>query len=73
MTAKEKLLKRLPKKCHEMVLDRVPEDGLVDDCQYMLYFNYGVSFAGYENCGSFPVKSITEAAQIIKQDCEYCG
>lgn len=71
MTAKEKLLKRLPKKYHGMVLDLVPEGDLVDGCRYMLYFNYGVSFAGYENCGGFPVKSITEAIQLLKNDCEW--
>ena len=70
MSAKEKLLKRLPKKYHGMVLDLVPEGGLVDDCQYMLYFNEHVSFCGYEECGGFPVKSITEAVRIIKEDCE---
>lgn len=71
MTAKEKLLKRLPKKYHGFVMDIVPEGDLVDDCKYMLYFNEGVSFAGYENVGGFPAKSIAEAVKLIEEDCEW--
>lgn len=71
MTPKDKLLKRLPPKYHCMVSDIVAEDGLIDDCRYMLYLNPGVSFGGIKNIGSLPVKSITEAALIIKEDCEY--
>lgn len=67
MTLNEKLLKRLPKKYHERFKMIEAEDGLVDDCKYMLYWNapwtddgeYGV-----ESC--FPVKSITEAIEHIK-------
>ena len=35
-TVKMKLLKKLPKKYHERVLDFEQEDDLVDDCKYML-------------------------------------
>lgn len=66
MTLKEKLLKRLPKKYHNIVKDIEAEYGLVDDCPYMLYFNDGVSFCGEEDMYSFPVKSITEATEIVK-------
>lgn len=71
MTTKEKLLKRLPKKYHGFVMDIVPEGDLVDDCKYMLYFNEGVNFCGYEDVGGWPVKSITEAVQYIKADCSW--
>jgi len=70
MTAYEKLMKRLPMKYHPIVMDIQPEGDLIDDCKYMLYFNEGVSFAGYENVGGFPVKSITEAVHLIIEDCE---
>lgn len=70
MNAKEKLLTRLPKKYRSYVMDFVPEGDLVDDCKYMLYFNEGVSFCGYEDVGGWPVKSITEAISVIKNDCE---
>lgn len=71
MTDMQRLLNRLPKKFHRFVKDFEAEGGLVDDCKYMLYFNYGVSFAGYENVGGFPVKSIAEAVKLIKEDCEW--
>lgn len=67
MTPKERLLKRLPKKYHERVKDFKEEDGLVDDCKYMLDWfepwtdsdKWGVGFC-------FPVKSISEAIEHIK-------
>ena len=66
MTLKDKLFKRLPKKYHNIVKDIRLEDGLIDDCPYLLYFNDGVSFCGEEDMYSFPVKSITEAIKIVK-------
>jgi len=71
MTYKEKLLKRLPKHYHEMIYDFVPADGLVDECKYLIYFNLGVSFCGYKDPGSWPVKTMNEAIQTIKECCEY--
>lgn len=71
MTNLQRLFKRLPKKYHRFVKDFEAEGGLVDDCMYMLYFNEGVSFAGYENVGGFPVKSIAEAVKLIEEDCEW--
>lgn len=68
MSMKEKLLKRLPKKYHHIVRGFEAEDGLIDDCRYMLYFNDGVSFCG-EDYYSYPVKSITEAIEVIKWAC----
>ena len=71
MTLKEKLLKRLPKRYHGFIKDIEAENGLIDNCQYMLYFNDGVSLYGYESVGGYPVKSITEAIHIIKDGCTY--
>lgn len=69
MTLTEKLLKRLPKKYHHLVKKLEAEDGLIDNCPYMLYFADGVAFAGYEDAYCFPVKSITEAVKFIREDC----
>ena len=60
----EKLLKRLPKKYHERVEKLEVENGLTDDCKYMLYFKNGWKFHGeYE---TVPVRNITEAIEFIK-------
>lgn len=65
MTAKELLLKRLPKKYHCVVRDFEEEDDLVDDCKYMLYWTD--EYTDGECAGScFPVRSITEAIYFIK-------
>ena len=32
---KEALLRRLPKRYHERVVDFTPEEGLIDDCKYI--------------------------------------
>ena len=61
MTLLEKLLKRLPKKYHDRVVDIDAEDDLVDDCKYMLYYS-----DDYTDGGSYPVRSITEAIDYIK-------
>lgn len=59
-----KLLKRLPKKYHERVDKLEREDGLIDDCKFMLYLNEEWHF--FEG-SSLPVKSITEAINFIKE------
>lgn len=67
MTLNEKLLKRLPKKYHERFKTIEEEDGLVDDCKYILYWNApwtDCDEEGFESC--YPVRSITEAIQYIK-------
>ena len=65
MTPVEKLFKRLPRKYHERVAFIEEEDDLIDDCKYMLY--YSATYTDGE-CygGSYPVKSITEAIDYIK-------
>lgn len=65
----QQLLNRLPMKYHKYFKGIEAEDGLVDDCRYMLYFNEGVSLFGYEEVYGYPVKSISEAIRILKQDC----
>lgn len=68
MTPKEKLLKRLPKKYHNRVKDFCEEWGLVDDCKYMFYWTK--EFCDWEGDfeSSYPVKSITEAIDFIKNE-----
>lgn len=68
MTLTEKLLKRLPAKYHRLVKGIEAEDGLIDDCKYMLYFNDHVALFGYDETYSYPVKSISEAINVIKND-----
>ena len=61
---KEKLLNKLPNKYHCVVQDFVGENGLIDDCKYILVFSEGYTWDGYE---SLPCKSITEAIKFIKE------
>ena len=64
-TIKTKLLKRLPKKYHERVLDFEQEDDLLDNCKYML--QYSNDYTDGECAGGcYPVKSISEAINYIK-------
>lgn len=55
---KEKLFKYLGKKHQVKVMDLQAEDGLIEDCKYMLYFNPNYGFNGYD---SVPCKNIDEA------------
>lgn len=71
MNSKERLLKRLPKKYHFLIEDFEAEGDLIDDCKYMIYFIDNVTLFGYERMGSYPVKSIKEAIDVIKHDAEY--
>ena len=41
------------------------EDGLIDDCKYMLYFADGWSIYGGNTC--MPCKSIKEAMEYVKE------
>ena len=69
MTLKDRLLKRLPKKYHDRVVDIEAEDDLVDDCKYMLYYSDDYT-DGECYGGSYPVVSISEAIYFIK-NCLY--
>lgn len=66
MTLKDKLLKRLPKKYHERVKAFYEDEGLIDDCKYIVQytdkFTDGECFGG-----SIPVRSISEAITFIKE------
>lgn len=61
------LLARLPKKYHERV-DRLEfEEGLIDDCRFML--NWTDAYTDGECYGGcYPVKSITEAVYFVKNN-----
>lgn len=67
MTLKERLLKRLPKKYREAVRDLTAEDGLIDDCKYMLSWTDEYTDMGEEGRGAcYPVRSIAEAADYVR-------
>lgn len=64
-----KLLKRLPKKYHNRVSKIEQEDGLIDDCKYMLYYTEEFTDGDGGCCGGcYPFKSISEAIDFIKND-----
>ena len=64
----EKLFKRLPKKYHDRVDRLEVEDGLIDDCKYMLYLKDGWKWSdGYPTVAC---RSITEAIGFIKDSCQ---
>ena len=66
MTPKEKLLERLPIKYRDRVEDLTEEDGLIDDCKYLL--SWTKNYTDGECYGStFPVKSISEAVRFVKE------
>ncbi|MCQ2978238.1 MAG: hypothetical protein MJ245_00375 [Clostridia bacterium] len=58
-------LKFVPKKYLERVAALDPEDGLIDDCKYMLYFTN--DWCWDEDYGCLPVKSKKEALDFIKE------
>lgn len=65
MTTLEKTLKRLPKKYHDRVRNIEEEGDLIDDCKYIVY--YSENYTDGDCYGSsYPVKSITEAIDFIK-------
>ena len=55
----------IPKKYRERVGSLEREDGLIDDCKYMLYFNQ--DWAWGEDYWALPVKSKKEALEFIKE------
>ena len=62
---KEILLERLPKQYRDRVDNLIAEDGLVDDCKYMLYYTDGYT-DGECVSSCYPVRSISEAIYFIK-------
>lgn len=54
-----------PKKYQERVASLKTEDGLIDDCKYMLYFNN--NWCWDEDYWALPVKSKKEALEFIKE------
>lgn len=70
LTAKERLLKGLPKKYHERVGDFTAESGLRWGCKYILLlegdWRWSTEYDG------FPCKSLKEAREIIKEAEEIC-
>lgn len=61
------LLAHLSKKYHDRVEKLELEDGLVDGCRFMLYWTESYT-DGECYGGSYPVRSITEAAFFIKNN-----
>lgn len=64
------ILNRLPLKYHDRFTQVVKEDGLIDDCKYMVYFCENWGWGG---CSSVPVKSKREAIKFIKESVYYGG
>lgn len=62
---KEKLLRRLPKRYHERVVDLTPEEGLIDDCKYILQYSKDYTDGDCEG-GTLPCRSIKEACYIVR-------
>lgn len=63
--ATAKLLKRLPKKYHDRVDCLDTEEGLIDDCKFILKYAEGYT-DGEIAGGTYPVKSISEAVRFVK-------
>ena len=55
----------IPKKYRERVASIEREDGLIDDCKYMLYFDEDWCWS--EDYWALPVKSKKEALEFIKE------
>lgn len=56
---------KLPKKYQRFFGSLEAEDGLIDDCKYMLWFAPGYAWQGEYPC--MPVKSKKEAIEFIKE------
>lgn len=56
----------IPKKYRERVARLEKEDGLIDECKYMLYMNKGWNIFGEDGFWCSPVKSKKEALEVIK-------
>lgn len=64
-TIKTKLLKRLPKKYHDRVVNIVQDYALIDNCKYIIEYSNEYTDGEYIG-GCYPVRSISEAIDFIK-------
>lgn len=55
----------VPKKYQERIRKLEKEDGLIDNCKYMLYFNN--NWCWDEDYWAIPVRSKKEALQFVKE------
>ena len=62
---KDALLRRLPKRYHERVVDFTPEEGLIDDCKYILQYSKDYTDGDCEG-GTLPCRSIKDACYIVR-------
>ena len=60
-----RLYNTLPEKYHDRIGSIKEEDGLIDDCKYMLYLKNGWKCG--DGCSSVACKSITEAIGFVKE------
>lgn len=60
----DKVELKLPKRLQKYFGSLEREDGLIDDCKYMLYFAPGYAWAGEYPC--LPVKSKKEAIYFLE-------
>lgn len=61
----ERFLKRLPKKYHARVDVLEADEGLIDNCRYMLYLKEDWQFC--DGGQSYPVRSIDEAVYFVRE------
>lgn len=62
---KQEQLAWVPEKYRERVASLEAEDGLIDDCKYMLYFNQDWCWS--EDYWALPVRSKREALRFIEE------
>lgn len=60
----------IPKKYQERVYSIEREDGLIDNCKYIVYFMNNYCFEGYSNV---PVKNKKEVLYFIKMLIRRCN
>ncbi len=61
---KDVLISKLPIKYRSRVKEFYYEEGLIDDCMFMLHFTEPYAFC---ECPSVPVKNLTEAIRFTKE------
>ena len=63
--AKQALLGQLPKRYHNRVIDFTEEDGLIDECKYILHYSHDYTDGECEG-GTLPCRSIREACEFVR-------